>query len=115
MTLKQQKQIALNEYLLEIERLKGSESETLDIGYIEGDSTLPVKFASGLCLYIDHTFEGYLHKHRSWIKKYNKRKNKVYWTKTPYTYIRKADNKKDILRVLRFRVKNLLKELNERI
>jgi hypothetical protein len=114
MTLKQQKQIALNEYLLEIQRLKSSESETLNIGYTEEDHIIPIKFANGLCRYIDATFAYTSYKHERWIKKY-KRQNSAYWAKTPSAYLRMAGNKKDILKALKVRVKNLLIELNERI
>jgi len=113
--LKEQKQITLNEYLLEIERIRGMQPYRIDVSNgifnMHSFDYLPVEFSHAVCKYIHERF-GNVQPHRLWIDKYT-RKNSIFWGKTPAVYAHNISNKRSILKALRLRVNILLKELEE--
>jgi len=108
MTLKQKQQIALNDYLLEIERVKGGGA----IYYREdGDYS---RFRYGICRYFKDVFNmNFYEKMPNWVEKYCNQRG-ASWGMNPL-YLAYNYDREGIIKALQIRADNLLKELNERI
>jgi len=113
MTLKQKQQVAVNDYLLEMNYLRTEMDVYIMNGF--GRVETETRFNHGMCNYFSVAFQDYtLYTNPSWIVRYNvtppDSNEGTSWGTTP-AYTR--GTLPEILEALQIRVNNLLKELGE--